>query len=143
MKKTLLTVLLIAGPALTFAQTGTTVASTTSATTTLPSCVSLALEKRENALISGHDTFNTAIKNALTNRLTNLKAAWAQVDKKVRLEKRQLSYKTFRTESQAAHNNMKLVRTNAWKGFDTDMKACGLKGHGEASQSISSSVTNL
>jgi predicted outer membrane protein len=122
-------------------------ATGTTATTTPPrvdsNCASTAVEKRENALITAHDAFNTAVKTALTNRMTALKDAWSQTDKKVRQEKRQAGYKAFRTEIQAANSAMKTARNSAWKSFDTDMKACGVKGHGEIPQTINTQALTL
>ncbi len=143
MKKILLTALLLA-PVMSFAQTGTTTATsttvvtgtTTAATTTQVMCVSAALEKRENALIGGHDVFAGAVKAALQKRLAGLKDAWSQTDKKVKQEKQRTTWKTFRTDTQAAHTAMKTVRQSAWKAYDTDMRACGVRGHGEGPQSV-------
>ena len=142
MKKIFIATLLLV-PGLAFAQSGEATATTTAATTTAPTCVNLALEKREASLITGHDAFNTAIKAALTNRLNGLKDAWAQTDKKVRQTKRLAAYKAFKTETQTANAGMKTARLNAWKSFETDMKACGIKGHGETPQIISAPTTSL
>ncbi len=150
MKKIFITALLLAPLAL-FAQTGTStstttpvvVATTTPATTTQIVCIQNALEKRENTLILGHDTFNTAIKTALGKRLAGLKDAWAQTDKKVRQAKRVATLKTFKTDTQAAHTAMKTTRQSAWKMFDTDMRACGVKGHGETPHTVSAPTFSL
>lgn len=143
MKKILLATLLLA-PIAAFAQTSTSTATTTPvvtgtttpATTTQVMCIQNALEKRENALITGHDAFNTAIKTALQNRLANLKDAWAQTDKKIKQTKKTAAWKTFRNETQAAHTGMKTARQGAWRTFDADMKACGVRGHGEAPHTV-------
>lgn len=150
MKKVLLATLLLA-PVMAFAQTGTSTATTTPvvtgtttpATTTQVICIQNALEKRENALITGHDAFNSAVKTALQNRLTGLKAAYAMTDKKARQEKRNSTHKAFKTESQTAHTAMKTVRQGAWKAFDTDMRACGLRGHGEAPHTVTLPTVSL
>jgi len=144
MKKILLATLLLA-PIAAFAQTGTSTATTTPivtgtttpATTTQVTCIQNALEKRENALITGHDAFNTAIKTALQNRLANLKDAWGQTDKKVKQTKKTAAWKTFKTETQSAHTTMKTTRQTAWRAFDADMRACGVRGHGEAPHTVS------
>jgi hypothetical protein len=150
MKKILLTTLLLA-PVAAFAQTSTTTSTstpvvtgtTTPATTTQVICIQNSLDKRENALIAGHDVFNTAIKTALQKRLSGLKEAYAQTDKKTRQEKRQLVWKTFKTDTQAAHTAVKTVRQGAWKTFDTDMKACGVRGHGEAPHTVAMPAISL
>lgn len=142
MKKTFATLILLT-PLLAFAQSGTststkpvlkdqTIASTTVA------CVQTALEKRENALIAAHDSQNTAVKTALTKRMTTLKDAWAQPDRASRVAKRQEAYKVFRTEVQTANTAMKTARNTAWKTYETEAKACGIKGGtGEAPSFIS------
>jgi hypothetical protein len=150
MKKILIATLLLA-PVMSFAQTASTTATSTStgvnatstATTTQITCVNTALDKRENALIVGHDAFAASIKTALQNRLTGLKAAWAETTKKAKQEKRNVTYKAFRTESQAAHTAMKTARLNAWRAFDTDMKACGVRGHGETPNTVSLPTVSL
>lgn len=142
MKKTLIA-LAFCAPTLLFAQTSTTTVPSTTSTSTQVICIQAALEKRENALIAGHDVFNTAVKTALTNRLTSLKDAWAQTDKSTRQTKRLAAYKAFRNENQTAHNGMRTVRVSAWKGFETDMKACGVKGHGEVPNTVVSPTYTL
>lgn len=134
-------------PIISLAQNGTTTTSTTTSpvatTTTQVACIHAALEKRENALINGHDSFNTAIKSALTKRLADLKDAWIQTDKKARQGKRQVTHKAFRLDTQTAHNNMRTLRISAWRAFDTDMKSCGVRGHGETPQLISTPTSSL
>lgn len=149
MKKILLATLLLA-PISAFAQTSgmattttTTVNATSTATTTQITCINAALEKRENALITGNDAFASSTKAALQNRLTGLKAAWSETNRKTRQDKRNATYRTFRTESQAAHTAMKTVRLNAWKSFDTDMRACGVRGHGETPSTVSLPTLSL
>lgn len=129
MKKILISSLLFA-PLFVFAQISGTVTTQkdTSLATTTVSCVQTALEKRENALISGHDSYNTAVKTALTKRLENLKTAWALPERKDRAEKRQSAYKTFKSDMQTANLAMKTARNTAWRTYETDAKACGVKG---------------
>jgi len=142
MKKTLIA-LAFCAPSILFAQTTGTTTPSTTGTSTQVICIQTALEKRENALIAGHDVFNTAVKTALTNRLTSLKEAWAQTDKTARQTKRLASYKAFRTETQTAHNGMRTIRVGAWKTFETDMKACGVRGHGEVPNTVVSPTYTL
>lgn len=156
MKKILLATLLLA-PIAAFAQTGNVIGgetstatttpvvtgTTTPATTTQVMCIGNALEKRENALITGHDAFNTAIKNALQKRLTNLKDAWAQTDRKMKQDKKNAAWRTFKTEAQSAHTAMKTVRQSAWRTFDAEMRACGVRGHGEQPHMVSMPAISL
>lgn len=143
MKKILMAALFVA-PALTFAQSATgTAATTTQATSTQVSCIQSALDKRENSLITAVDTFNGSIKAALTKRLAGLKDAWAQTDKSVRMSKRNEAYKAYRTDVQAANTALRTTKNASWKTFDTDMKACGVRGHGETPSQIISNNLSL
>lgn len=121
----------IFAPLATFAQATSTTATTTQATSTQVTCMQTALEKRENALISAHDTYAAAVKTALTNRLAGLKASWANLEKKDRVTKREATYKAFRTEIQAANSTLRNAKNTSWKTFQADAKACGVKGTGE------------
>lgn len=136
MKKTLITLSVFA-PALAFAQATTTAATTTAATSTTATntvtiCMPAAIEKRENALIAAHDAYAAAVKTALTARMTGLKDAWSQTDRKVRIEKRNAAYKAFRTGMQTANNTLRTAKNASWKTFETDARACGVKGTGES-----------
>lgn len=106
-------------------------------------CVQAAVEKRENALIAGHDTFNTSIKAALEARKVALKDAWSAADKATRQSKKNTAYKNFKTSTQSAHTSLRGVRNTAWSAFTTEMKACGVKDHGERSQSVAVPATSL
>ena len=141
MKKILIALALLT-PVFAFANSNETATNTkikenSNLGTTTLTCVQVALEKRENALINGHDSFNTAIKSALTKRLSGLKDAWSQADRLSRVTKRQAAYKTFKIESQAAHNALRTVRNIAWKNFEAEAKACGINGSGESPSLIS------
>lgn len=138
---TLASIILV--PLSSFAQATTTSATTTSATSTVANCMGNALDKRENALIGAHDVYNTAVKTALTNRLTALKASWNELEKKARIAKREAAYKAFRTEIQTANSTVRLAKNNAWKTFQTDAKSCGIKGTGESPSYISGGNISL
>ncbi len=142
--KKILTGLLLAGPVLAFAQTSTgTTTGVTTATSTQVDCVNASLDKRENALIVGHDAFGASIKVALQKRLASLKDAWSQTDKKVRQTKRLEAWKAYKVDAQTANTSLRITRNSAWKTFDVDMKACGVKGHGESPSFVSSPNTAL
>lgn len=130
MKKALIVTSLLA-PAFVFAQstgTSTPVTTGTGLASTTVTCVQTALDKRENAIIGGHDAYNTAVKTALTKRLESLKTAWAQTDRKSRNEKKNEAYKTFKSDVQTANTALRVIRNGAWKTFETEAKACGVKG---------------
>ena len=80
---------------------------------------------------------------ALQKRLTGLKDAWSQTEKTAKQAKRMETWKVYRTDAQATNTVLRTVRNSAWKGFDTDMKACGIKGHGESPVQVSSPNTAL
>lgn len=133
----------ILAPLATFAQATSTNPTTASATSTQITCMQNALEKRENALISAHDTYGAAVKTALTNRLTGLKSSWTMSEKKDRITKREATYKSFRTEMQAANSTLRNVKNTAWKTFQADAKVCGIKGTGENPSIISTANISL
>ncbi len=111
-------------------------ASSTALTSTQLSCVSTAIEVRENAIIAAHDAFSISIKNALTVRRDALKAAWNLSDKTARETARKSAWSAFKTSSQAAHNAMRTARVAAWTTFNASATVCGVKNHGEKSQKI-------
>jgi hypothetical protein len=140
---TLLAVLAIV-PTGAFAQTAsTTSATTTTATSTQITCMQNALEKREMSLITTHDVYASSTKAALTNRMYSLKASWGESDRKVRISKREAAYKAFRMEMQAANNVLRTAKNSAWRTFQVDAKACGVKATGELPSNISGSNTSL
>ncbi len=137
----------ILAPLATFAQatstaTTTTTVGTTTATTSQIICMQNALEKRENALITAHDAFAASVKTALQNRLAGLKSSWT-MSQKDRVAKRLATYKTFRTEMQAANNAIRNTKNTAWKTFQTDAKACGVRSTGENPSMISTANISL
>jgi hypothetical protein len=113
--------------------------SSTASTTPLiinTTCVNTALDKRENALIAGHDALNVSVKTALQTRLTNLKAAWAKTTPAERQIARKVAYDTFNVSVKAAHQTIKTFRINTWNTFNVEMAACGVIGHGERAQNF-------
>lgn len=107
MKKTLLTIALLASPLFTSAQT--TVATSTAATLTQTKivCAQTAVEKRDVA-IAGHNNFNTAITTALTARKDAVKSAFALKEKNAVKEARKTYNNTFSTsikKSSHRHEN--------------------------------------
>lgn len=131
----LTTTTVILGTVATFAQS-TTTSTTTPSTGTEANCMTIALEKRENALITANDTYSEAVKLALQTRLNNLKSSWAQSDRKIRIEKRLAAYKTFKNDLQAANNVLRNSKSAIWKTYQNDAKVCGIKGTGEAPTTI-------
>lgn len=149
MKKTILAVGVFAtlATSATFAQTATSTGTGTTtpivASTTQVTCIQNALDKRENSLITAHDTYNTAVKTAITNRLTSLKSAWAQTDKKAKVERRVAAYKAFRTEMQTATTALRNTKNTSWKNFQSDARACGVKATGESASMFTTTNNSL
>jgi hypothetical protein len=121
----LATVSLIAMPLLASAQViATSTASTVPARNV--ACIQAAVEKRETGLISGHNTFNTSIVNALTLRKDGLKSAYALTEKGATKTAKKAVWSKFKTDSKLAHDSMRSVRKASWNTFNTDMRACGV-----------------
>lgn len=127
-------------PAVLFADHATSTNTALSSTTV--TCIQSALDKRENAIISSQDVFNTSIKNALSARLSALKASYTEVTKQSRKQKREDAYKQFRSSAQTAHNTLRSSKNAAWNTFSTDMKACGVR-HDERPQTVAIPAISL
>lgn len=105
-------------------------------------CVNGALDKRENALMTAHDVFNTSVKNALAARLAGLKDSYAALTKQDRKVKRDAVTKQFRASIQSAHNTLRDTRKATWGTFNTEMKACGVN-HDERPNTVAIPATAL
>ena len=106
-------------------------------------CAGTAVEKRENALIAGLDTFNASMKTALTARATALKDAWSKTTQDERKTSRKTGRSSFETASKDARTALKSARKSAWTTFQTDIKACGGTGKEEQAPSSMSEATAL
>lgn len=97
-------------------------------------CIQSALDKRENAIITAHNTYSGSITNALTARKDTLKTAWAKPTRQERRVARDAAWKTFKESHRSAHEGLRSTRKTAWNTFDVDMKACGVskEAHGES-----------
>lgn len=92
-------------------------------------CMATAVEKRDGAISGVVDTFTTSIKNAIATRKDSLKSAWAISDKDARKTAMNDARKTFKTSTNSIHEKVRLDRKLAWKNFETDAAACGVKNH--------------
>lgn len=132
---------LIAVPLLASAQ-----AIATSTTSSMPArnvvCIQSAIEKRETALIAGHNTFNTSIVNALTARKDGLKSAYALTDKGATKTAKRAVWSKFKVDGKAAHDSMRSVRKASWSAFNTDMRACGVT-HDETPHAVLNPAVTL
>jgi hypothetical protein len=118
----------------------------TSTITTTPArnvaCIQTAIEKRETALIAGHNTFNTSIVNALTVRKDGLKSAYALTEKGATKTAKKATWSKFKTDTKAAHDSMRSVRKASWNTFNTDMRACGVT-HDETPHAVLNPAVTL
>jgi hypothetical protein len=137
MKKTLLTIALLASPLFASAQTTTATSTTAVTSQTKIVCAQTAVEKRDAAIIAGHNNFNTAIVSALTARKDSVKAAFALTDKTAIKEARKNSNATFSASVKNSHSAMRTLRINSWNTFKSDMKICGVENR-ESHHTVSS-----
>ena len=87
-------------------------------------CMANAIDKRETAIIAAVDSYNAAVKSALSTRKDALKAAWAQTDKGKRKSALKAAWDSFKGTWKNAAATLKNSREAAWKQFQTDVKAC-------------------
>ena len=106
-------------------------------------CAAAAVEKRENALIAGLDTFNASMKTALQTRATALKDAWSKTTRPEQNTARKSSRQAFETASKSARTALKEARKSAWETWKSDIKACGGSGSEEKAPSSASEATML
>ena len=117
----------------------------TSSTSLNVSCIQNAVEKRDSAIISAHNTFSSSITNALTVRKDALKLAWAKPTRQERTPARKAAYDAFRTTQKSAHEALRSARKSSWSTFDTDMKVCGIskEAHGERASEVKEPTSSL
>jgi hypothetical protein len=87
-------------------------------------CITTAITARENAIIAGHNAFNTSINTALETRKTALIAALDGVTRSDRMVARKNAWIAFSTSSKSAHTTMKSVRNSAYATYKTAATAC-------------------
>ena len=105
-------------------------------------CVQNAIEKRDSAIIAGHNTFNTSITGALTSRKDALKSAWALTDRSAMKTAKKTAWANFSTSQKSAHDSMRSVRKSSWNTFSSEMRACGV-GHDEAPRATINPTSSL
>ena len=113
-------------PVLASAQTATSTAGTVPSPTKV-TCVQNAIEKRDSAIIAGHNTFNTSIVGALTARKDSLKSAYAQTNRESMKAAKKTAWNNFSSAQKSAHDTMRSTRKGSWNTFSTDMRACGVQ----------------
>ncbi len=91
-------------------------------------CVSTAVEKRDNAIITAWDAFSASARNALLARRDALKAAWLLTDKTARRAAIKKAWTDFRAAAKTARVTLNKARRAAWKQYAVDLKACRAQG---------------
>jgi len=98
-------------------------------------CIKNAIEKRDNAVISALNIFNSSVSLALTARKDALKAAWDLTDKAQRKEALKTAWGNYKTSLKDARTALREAKKTIWKQFYTDRKACGKAVSGEDNSS--------
>lgn len=137
---TLATLSLIAVPLLASAQLNATTTGNMPARNVI--CIQSAIEKRETALIAGHNSFNTSIVSALTVRKDGLKSAYALTEKGATKTAKKAVWSKFKTDGKAAHDSMRSVRKGSWNTFNADMRVCGVT-HDESPKAVLNPAVTL
>ena len=104
-------------------------------------CMVKAVEKRENTVISAHDTLSGAVKTALTKRKTALMSAWGLTVAKDRRTARLAAWNAFRTEQKATRKAHLTAVKDAWKLYKTEAKACKVDTNGVEPEGLDISVS--
>lgn len=86
------------------------------------SCVQIAVQEREMAIIDSWTGFNTSITAALTARKDALVDAWQLTDAKEQGEALKNLWKNWKDDSKKAHMTLKADRKAAWAEFKQTMK---------------------
>ncbi|MCS7200939.1 MAG: peptidoglycan-binding protein [Patescibacteria group bacterium] len=87
-------------------------------------CMKLAVEKRENALINGWENYHSKMKIAYENRKNDLISAWAIQDPKQRQEMIKTAWQKFRQARVIALTEWNLTRKNIWLDFSREAVRC-------------------
>ncbi len=88
-------------------------------------CAELAMEKREDAIITAWTAHGIAINKALTTRKSELSDAWAKTTPKERNEARNTAWNNYGKSVKAATETLKNARKSAHTTFGNDTRACG------------------
>lgn len=88
-------------------------------------CMKTAVEPRETAILAAFNKFSTAGVAALTERKTDLVAAWGISDREDRKEAIKMAWSDFKESAKTAKRTLKKERKEAWKTFKEAAKLCG------------------
>jgi hypothetical protein len=109
--------------------TGTTAVSSSTVTTATSktvdvACIQSGIDVRDSALVTGVDTYASAVKSALEARKTALKEAWSKTIGKERLTAIWDAWKIYKNSLSEAKKALKKARADAWKTFSASRKTC-------------------
>ena len=90
-------------------------------------CIVNALEKRDNAILTGMDSYASTIRNLVVVRGRELKNAWLQFSNRT-ARKAEIArvWTKYRTDIKYMARQSNSLRINAWKQYTIDRKACGI-----------------
>lgn len=91
-------------------------------TTVDRTCMATAVVARENTVASAWTAFNTKMTEALAARKSGLVDAWNMTDAKERKQALMSVWKTSRTATKSAHEQLKTSRKAAWETFKSTAK---------------------
>jgi hypothetical protein len=87
-------------------------------------CLTKAVEKRENALISAYETFSAEIKSALEKRKADLITAWGINNWYERNKARINAWNNFRKAKREATRKYNATVRKIWREFHQEAKNC-------------------
>lgn len=89
------------------------------------SCVQVAVDTREQAILTGLSAFTTSLQSAFGQRKTALYAAWGISDAAQRKATVKTAWMTFKQSKQTAQKTFRTARRTAWTNFKTAARKCG------------------
>lgn len=90
-------------------------------------CVANAVEKRDNAILAGMESYYGTLRNLVVTRKTELKNAWLQFsDRKARRVEIARIWTKYRTDTRYMQRQSTALKNNVWKQYMVDRKTCGI-----------------
>lgn len=87
-------------------------------------CMRTAVEKRENAIITAHDTFANRLKTIHETRRTDLLAAWSVQDPRERHTAVKNAWEKYRESKKTIRKEENQSRRTIWSQFNQEAKNC-------------------
>lgn len=87
-------------------------------------CVQTAVDKREDALITGWSAFHASISGAYSARKTALHDAWGMTDAAARKAAVKMAWGNFKKSAKTGRKTWKDARKSVWKTFRSEVKSC-------------------